>query len=63
MGPPIGNACVADTTDSPVGEAASLMPKHHIGAVAIVEPSEGGAPPFGILAAARERRFELNTRG
>ena len=49
----IGNACVRDvvtvTTDSTVAEAASLMRKHHIGAVVMVEPGKGGARPVGIL--------------
>jgi CBS domain-containing protein len=49
MSPPIGNACVRNvitvTTDSTVAEAASLMRKHHIGAVVIVDAGEGAAKP------------------
>jgi len=49
----IGNACVRDVvtvrTDSTVAEAASLMRRHHIGAVVIVETGEHGARPVGIL--------------
>ena len=53
MDPSIGNACIRNivtvTGESTITEAASVMRRHHIGSVVIVEAGEGGTKPVGIL--------------
>lgn len=49
----IGGFCIRNVVtvprDATVAEAATLMRRHHIGAVVIVEPAAGGHVPVGML--------------
>ena len=49
----IGNSCVKPvatvTRASTVAEAAALMRKHHVGALVIVDDSNGARKPLGIV--------------
>ncbi|QXP84627.1 CBS domain-containing protein [Methylococcus sp. ANG] len=49
----IGQFCIRDTVivkkDDTIVEAAKVMREHHVGSVVVVEESEGGCKPLGIL--------------